>query len=172
MNIIRTEILDNAQKAKDTMIENANSTLRPLTLQKHDYVFLYNENVHKLQNQYYGPFVVHNIPSAHTVLLKDPVTNKIFDSIVHINRVKKAFVREPTPSDFFNVVSSRHIAQKDQSCQTESVQSQNQTCDSKTRPQRHRQPPIRYRDGNHVNPTDVIGVIDHQTLTVVTKLKR
>lgn len=53
MNIIRTEILDNAQKAKDTMIENANSTLRSLTLQKHDYVFLYNENVHKLQNQYY-----------------------------------------------------------------------------------------------------------------------
>lgn len=156
MNIIRTEILDNAQRAKDTMVENANSTLRPLTLQKHDYVFLHNENVHKLQNQYSGPFVVHNIPSAHTVLLKDPVTNKIFDSSVHINRVKKAIVREPTPSDFFNVVSSRQIAQKDQSCQTESVQLQNQTCDSKTRPQRHRQPPIRYRDGNHVNPTDVI----------------
>lgn len=112
MNIIRTEILYNAQKAKDTMVENANSTLRPLTLQKHDYVFLHNENVHKLQNQYSGPFVVHNIPSAHTVLLKDPVTNKIFDSIVHINRVKKAFVREPTPSDFFSVVSSRQIAQK------------------------------------------------------------
>lgn len=52
MNIIRTEILDNAQKAKHTMVENANSTLRPLTLQKHDYVFLHNENVHKLQNQY------------------------------------------------------------------------------------------------------------------------
>lgn len=156
MNIIRTEILDNAQRAKDTMVENANSTLRPLTLQKHDYVFLHNENVHKLQNQYSGPFVVHNIPSAHTVLLKDPVTNKIFDSSVHINRVKKAIVREPTPSDFFNVVSSRQIAQKDQSCQTESVQLQNQTCDSKTRPQRQRQPPIRYRDGNHVNPTDVI----------------
>lgn len=64
MNIIRTEILDNAQKAKDTMVENANSTLRPLTLQKHDYVFLHNENVHKLQNQYSGPFVVHKIPSA------------------------------------------------------------------------------------------------------------
>lgn len=112
MNIIRTEILYNAQKAKDTMVENANSTLRPLTLQKHDYVFLHNDYVHKLQNQYSGPFVVHNIPSAHTVLLKDPVTNKIFDSIVHINRVKKAFVREPTPSDFFSVVSSRQIAQK------------------------------------------------------------
>lgn len=27
VNIIRTEILDNAQKAKDTMVENANSSL-------------------------------------------------------------------------------------------------------------------------------------------------
>lgn len=113
INIIRTEILHNAQRAKDTMVENANSTLRPLTLQKHDYVFVHNENVHKLQNKYSGPFAVHNIPSAHTVLLMDPVTNKIFDSSVHINRVKKAIVREPTPSDFFNVVSSRQIAQKD-----------------------------------------------------------
>ena len=117
INIIRTGILENVRKSKATMLANANNSLRPLTLQKHDYVFLQKENAHKLQNQFSGPYVVHNIPSAHTVLLKDPVTNKILD-IVHINRVKKAFVREPTPSDFLSVVSAREVAQKEQSCQT------------------------------------------------------
>ena len=125
--------------------------LRPLTLQKHDYVFLQKENALKLQNQFSGPYVVHNIPGAHTVLLKDPVTNKILDNIVHINRVKKAFVREPTPSDFFSVVSAREVAQKEQSCQTDVVKH-----DCQKRPQRVIRPPIRYRDDHHVDPTRLL----------------
>lgn len=119
INIIRTEILDNMQKSKDIMLHNANKGLRPLSLQKHDYVFLQKENAYKLHDHFSGPFVVHvhvyNITSAHTVLLKYPITNKVFDSVVHINRVTKAFVREPTPSYFFSVVSSRqiHVTMKD-----------------------------------------------------------
>jgi hypothetical protein len=156
INIIRSEILDNVQKSKDTMLHNANKDLRPLSLQKHDYVFLQKENVHKLQDQFSGPFVVYDIPCAHTVLLKDPVTNKVFDNIVHINRVKKAFVREPTPSDFFSVVSSRQVAVKDQSCQTEAIPDQQPTeppiPENTKRPKRIIKRPHRNRDENYVDP--------------------
>lgn len=156
INIIRTEIMENVKKAKDTMLNNANTNLRPLTLQKNDYVFVQKENAHKLQNQFSGPYVVHNIPSAHTVLLKDPVTNKVQDNIVHINRVKKAFVREPTPSDFFSVVSARQVTQKEQSCQTDEVTEQHPVPACPKRPQRTIRPPIRYRDDNHVDPRTIV----------------
>lgn len=94
---------------------------------------------------------MHNIPSAHTVLLKDPVTNKILDNIVHINRIKKAFVREPISSDFFSVVSAREVTQKEKSCQTDVVKH-----DCLKRPQRVIRPPIRYRDYHHVDPTRLL----------------
>ena len=158
INIIRTEVMENTLKSKNKMVEKANTQLRPLLLQKNDYVFLHKEptgKAHKLQNNYAGPYVVHSIPSEHTVTLKDPITNKFLENAVHINRLKRAFVREPTPSDFFNVVSTRHITQKHQCSQTDSSAFHGNRDDQQTimlRPRRDRRPPIRYRDENHLDP--------------------
>ena len=112
INIIRTEILENVRKSKATMLTNANNSLRPLTLQKHDNVF-YKRKMHISCRTNFLDRMFCITYQVHTLLLKDPVTNKILDNIVHINRVKKAFVREPTPSDFLSVVSAREVAQKE-----------------------------------------------------------
>ena len=156
LNVVRAEIIDNVAKSKQKMIDSTNKDLKPLALQNGDYVFLQKQTTgkgQKLQEQYTGPYVIKHVISDHIVRLHDPTAAVNKEHDVHINRLKRAYVREPTPSKFFSVTSSRRVTHVHQSSQTEP-----NTCgDMPLRPplrrsERSKQPPLRYRDNSHVNP--------------------
>ena len=68
------------------------------------YVYLLHETsgkAQKLQNKYKGPFVVNKYISPHLVILRDPPSTKCLTNPVHLNRLKMAYVREPTPKPYF-----------------------------------------------------------------------
>lgn len=84
-------------------------------------MYLYQEPTgkgHKLKNLYKGVFIVQEIVSPHLVILRDPTTNKL-SKPVHVDRLKCAYVRAPTPSNYFHITSNMRV---DSSTQTEDVQ--------------------------------------------------
>ena len=86
------------------MVSRCNSNAHPLNLQSEDYVFVSEEPTgqgQKLQHKFDGPYVVHRLSSPHMVILKDPDTNICRKDAVHMDRLKMAFIREPSPKPYF-----------------------------------------------------------------------
>ena len=103
---IRSQVRDNAHTAKMTMLARENVSARNLELTVGDYVYMTDETAvaaKKLKQQYSGPFVVKEIVSVHTVMLEDPEKKHTFSEPIHIDRLKPAYIRRPTPSNFFVV---------------------------------------------------------------------
>jgi hypothetical protein len=55
----------------------------------------------KFQPKYSGPFIVNEILSPTLVKLKDKNTGKLFKNLIHMDRLKIAFVRAPNPTNYF-----------------------------------------------------------------------
>ena len=178
---IRQSVLTNTEHYKTQMLRNANEHIRPLNLTVGDYVFLYKEPTgaaQKLQNKYVGVYIVHSVDSPHMVTLKDEATGKVLSTPIHVDRLKMAYVRQPTPSSFFGVVTSnksqgvestatqtdcipnptvKFSDSPDSTSSSDIVTSGTTTNDplpALQRPTRIRRKPIRFRDNDHVDPFD------------------
>ena len=100
LGAIRTEIKDHAVHAASKMLENVNTDLHILALEKGDYVYLQTDPTgrgRKLKPTFTGPYIVHREYSDHLVILRDPHTNKCLPRPIHKNRLKPAHVRVPNP---------------------------------------------------------------------------
>ena len=173
---IREHLKQNALKSQDKMLSVSNKdNTDTVKFEKGDFVYLSEQPTRpaqKLQFRYSGPYIIHEIPSSHMVLLQNPTTKQCFKNPVHINRIKQACVRQPEPSPFFKVIKSVNDRKTLNKCsQTDHTQTQNdhiQPSDKKntettsktygTKPrksQRNIKKPIRYRNSDHVNPFDM-----------------
>ena len=102
--MIRNEVKNNVVISQENMLERANEKTQPLSISIGDYVYLLHETngkAQKLQNKYKGPFVVNKYISPHLVILRDPQSTKCMTNPVHLNRLKVAYVREPTSKPYF-----------------------------------------------------------------------
>ena len=104
LEIIRSELTDNAEKHGNLMKDRCNKKVNKLVLNTGDYVYLLKGATgpgKKLQHKYAGPFVVKEITSPHMITLKDPTTDKLVKP-VHIDRLKVVYVlRQPNPIKYF-----------------------------------------------------------------------
>lgn len=91
------------------------------------------------------PYVIDKLPSPHTAILRETMNSKTLHT-VHRDRLKLAYVREPTPSNYFSVTTSV----KPKSFKSISIQT-----DEMKQELRNRQKPIRYRNNGHVDPNDM-----------------
>lgn len=118
------------------------------------------------------------------VVLKDPNGRKQFPRPIHIDRLKPAYVRQPTPSDYFNVTTKQTFSI--QSTQTEdkcfqpiSALEHNQTSshdDSSpneitmrvtspvTRPKRATKRPHKLRGSDHIDPVELLSSCDERKI--------
>ena len=90
------------------MLDRANENSAVLKLSEGDYVYLTKETTgpaQKLHDLCDGPYVVKSVPSPHTVVLHDPENKRKFPRPLHLNRMKVAYVRQPTLSNYFSVVT-------------------------------------------------------------------
>lgn len=156
------------------MLRSANESTRSLNLTVGDYVVLHRESTgaaQKLQNTHAGVYIVHNVESQHMVTLKDEATRKILSTLIHVDRLKIAYVSQPTPSSFFRVVTSKKSpGVTSTATQTDAIpqgldshesktSSDTMTSDTTTsarlpaiqRPTRFRQKQIRFHDYDHVD---------------------
>ena len=104
LSIIRDAVKANTDKSHSQMIARVNQNANPLSLQSGDYVWLQKEPTgtgQKLQYCAEGPFVVVEVKSAHRVKLSNPTTGEAMKNLVHINRLRPAYVREPNPQPYF-----------------------------------------------------------------------
>ncbi|KAK3097378.1 hypothetical protein FSP39_009117 [Pinctada imbricata] len=168
---IRSQVLVNSQHSKDNMTKRVNSSVHSMDLQKGDYVYLMSQPTgvaQKLQNKYTGPFIVQSVLSDHRVLLVDD-SGKHQGEAVHINRLKMAYVRQPSPQPY---LLGKVVSRKDIGCTHRNIASQTephidnsqntavtldasggnqQSTNHKSRPIRKRRKPLRYRDSDHVS---------------------
>ena len=104
LQAIRKQVHENVKDSQAKMVSRCNSNAHPLNLQSGDYVFVSEEPTgqgQKLQHKFDGPYVVHRLSSPHMVILKDPDTNICRKDAVHMDRLKMAFIREPSPKPYF-----------------------------------------------------------------------
>ena len=104
LETIRAIFRDNTLKSQQKMLDRENAKTHPLQVKPGDYVYLNQTSTgkgQKLQPQWTGPFVVDQVPSPHTILLKNPATGRCQRHPIHINRLKMAYVRESNPSPYF-----------------------------------------------------------------------
>ena len=116
LETVQEEVRKHATAAKLKMVERANETTNPLTLQSGDYVYMIDDTKgkgRKLKPQYTGPYVVTDMVSPHMVSLKNPETNKSLKNAVHLDRLKMAYIREPNPVPYFadKVVTNKFTTQ-------------------------------------------------------------
>ena len=126
LSLIREDIHDHLVKYKDKMISHVNANRGTLKLSPGDYVYLEDESnvpARKLRNDFNGPYVVDLVLSPHLVQLRDPSNDKILPQPIHIDRVKCAYVRHPSPTSFHKVLTK--IPAK--TCSTQSTQTDIQT---------------------------------------------
>lgn len=100
------------------MMDTVNAKSRPISFYTGDYVYLQSTPVgtgQKLQKLLKWPYVVKETVSTHLVKLFDPSSQKTLDKPVHVNRLKHAYVRAPTPENYFQITSSVY---RDQAVQT------------------------------------------------------
>ena len=108
VNAIQQQVKANVEKSKQVMLDRANENSAVLKLSEGDYVYLTKETTgpaQKLHDLYDGPYVVKSVPSPHTVVLHDPENKRKFPRPLHLTRMKVAYVRQPTPSNYFSVVT-------------------------------------------------------------------
>ena len=174
LKTIRQHVEENISQSQQRMEERTNRNVNVLALQPGDYVYLLKDPTgpgKKFQDKYQGPFIVHELCSDHTVRLRFKDTNKVLPSLIHMDRLKKAYVREPDSTPYFvGKVATRTATGTKESCdistQTEQVvyqHSQTEThhtsSDSDTqpvmkliqRPQRVRRKPIRFRSSSNIS---------------------
>ena len=104
LDMIRNEVKSNVVISQENMLERANEKTQPLSISIGDYVYLLHETngkAQKLQNKYKGPVVVNKYISPHLVILREPQSTKCMTNPVHLNRLKMAYVREPTLKPYF-----------------------------------------------------------------------
>ena len=174
INLIRDEVRQNAEKAKLKMVKNANTDLKPLHVQEGDYVYLSTTSAgqgRKLRDKYTGPFVVKEVQSSHMIVLKNPDTGRTMQQPVHVNRLKIAYVRQPTPHAYFPSKVSTKVSTEDRAQASEADSSAGppanlgkQSTEPPRRSARKLQPPDRYVDPNHVN-LDPTKVTDSETVS-------
>ncbi|KAK3105335.1 hypothetical protein FSP39_022873 [Pinctada imbricata] len=173
LEVIRQHVKDNMEASKAKMVQRANENVNSLALSAGDYVYLYTQPsgaAQKFQPKYSGPLIVHSVLSDHRILLMDQ-DHKIHGEPVHINRLKIAFVRAPTPSPYLTskVKTSIdvHITTDNKCVQTDSsvpvtnlpLQVTPQVTPQRSqhlrspspRPKRIRRKPVRYRNSSHVS---------------------
>ncbi|KAK3096224.1 hypothetical protein FSP39_024622 [Pinctada imbricata] len=169
LEVIHQQVKDNLEVNKAKMVERANTHTNPLVLSAGDYVYLHSQPTgpaQKLQPKYTGPFIVHKVLSDHRILIKNE-KGKIQTEPVHINRLKIAFVRAPSPSPYLTseVVTRTDLetTQESRATQTQDIPVQGhqpriQSDDSAKenvqplRPKRlNRKRPIRYRNSDHIS---------------------
>lgn len=179
LDFVRSHMLANVSNSKSEMTERKNEKSSILKISVGDYVYLLHEpsgTGQKLQTIYRGPYVVQEIISPHLLRIRDSSTNKIYKP-VHINRVKIAHVRSPTPGNYFHVTSTVKV---DTAVQTEAdsvhldsptvLNAQSPSLTSEeitssdmlhissekplvTRSRRRIRKPKRYRNEEHVDPS-------------------
>jgi hypothetical protein len=96
------------------MLNRCNKNVKPLDITPGDYVYLFTAHSkigNKLSDRYSGPFVVDTIDSPHLIRLRNPETNRCMRQPVHINRLKIAYVRQPTPKAYLVPPVSTHMTQ-------------------------------------------------------------
>lgn len=186
ISIIREQVKTNCLKAQEKMETIENIDAHELKLKVGDYVYLSRDPVgkgRKFQNTCDGPYVVTSPPSAHMVCLRDPSNKRTFRRPVHTNRLKRAYVREPTPAPYFNRnnMTETDISSEKSEHTPSSAEDTNDVTDQiiivsesdqvqvdrdmnsksttehvrSTRPKRQVQKPLRFRDENHVDPANV-----------------
>ena len=168
----------------EKMLARENCNIKQLVLSPGDYVYLTDESsgpAKKLKSHYQGPFVVRSVLSDHMVHLTDPVSNTAFPKSVHIDRLKPAFVRQPSPMNFFTVsTKAPQITFANSATQTDLFQSP--TANEATaeimspttvplRPKRNVKKPKRFMDSDHVDPMNVSDLSsDSQTAKKVKRV--
>ena len=108
LSLIRDNIYDHLVQYKDKMISHANAKRETVKLSSGDYVYLTDEScgsARKLRNNFNGPYVVDIVLSPHLVQLRDPSNDKVLPQPIHINRVKLAYVRHPSPTNYHKVLT-------------------------------------------------------------------
>ena len=103
LRTIRTEVQNNIEANKETMVARANLKSHPLNLNAGDNVYLSIPAVgpaYKLQAKFSGPHVVHTVCSDSRVMIQDQTTEKVLSEPVHVNRLKMAYVRAPSPQPY------------------------------------------------------------------------
>lgn len=112
IDIIHRDMREHIANSQSNMLDNANMKVRSLSFSSGDYVFLRTEPTgtgQKLQNIYKGVFVIQEMVSPHLALLRDNSSGKVFDKPVHVNRLKPAYVRAPTPTNYFCVTRTTKV---------------------------------------------------------------
>ncbi|XP_063411582.1 uncharacterized protein LOC134694500 [Mytilus trossulus] len=195
LNIIREHVNLNTLVAQRKMVEIENKNAHELDLTVGDNVYLSREPVgqgRKFQHIYDGPFTVTCLPSAHLVILRDPIGKRNFRRPVHINRLKLAHIRVPLPAPYFNLQTdesensssksdnSSSSVDRDTSENSKSI-STNVTTESDApdtdvvsqhdttnlnRPRRNIQKPVRYRDDNYIDPDKIVDSCENNQLKV------
>ena len=181
LDVVRQQVRQNVEKSKTNMVNRANAQSQVLHLTAGDYVYLTSTpsgTGQKLQPKYSGPHVVQSVLSDHRVFLMDKDGKPVSEDPVHINRLKMAYVRQPSPlpylmgpvttrkdlqpkvSDHSTQTDEIHIAtppeQHSPDVQTETVsaESDQQPLSPDTlpkRPVRTRRKPLRFRDSDHIS---------------------
>ena len=108
INIIQQLVKTNVERSQQVMLDRANENSAMLKLSEADYVLLTRETTgpaRKLHDLFDGPYIVKSVPSPHTVVLHDPENKRKFPRPLHLDRLKVAYVRQPTPSNYFNIVT-------------------------------------------------------------------
>lgn len=156
LNVIRKIAKENVEYKAEKMVTSANKTSKELNIQERSYVYLQTETSgegQKLQNRFSGPYVVEQLSSPHMVVLRDPATNKLLNP-VHRDRLKTAFIREPTPTNFFTV-SNCAKPKTYKSIETQTEKQHQPSLTEVRKSDRARRKPIRFRDDDHVNPNEL-----------------
>lgn len=156
LNVIRKIAKENVDYKAEKMVASANKTSKELNIQERSYVYLQTKTSgegQKLQNRFSGPYVVEQLSSPHMVVLRDPATNKLLNP-VHRDRLKTAFIREPTPTNFFTV-SNCAKPKTYKSIETQTEKQHQPSLTEVRKSDRARRKPIRFRDDDHVNPNEL-----------------
>ncbi|XP_069109917.1 uncharacterized protein [Argopecten irradians] len=184
MELTLTMIKERFDKVNAKMIVRLNKGRSNLQLHKDDYVFMTHEATGpggKLKDNYSGPYVVMDIVSDHMVNLQDHEHKRQFPHPIHIDRLKPAHIRCPSPANFFRTAKKRtfrHIsAQTDihvhqnrdtvdnfpassidsgsSSASDSSSPANQKPTPVSTRPKRVLRKPARFCDSDHVDPNDL-----------------
>ena len=181
LDVVRQQVRQNVEKSKTNMVNRANAHSQVFHLTAGDYVYLTSTpsgTGKKLQPKYSGPHVVQSVLSDHRVFLMDKDGKPVSEDPVHINRLKMAYVRQPSPlphlmgpvttrkdlkpkvSDHSTQTDEIHIAtppeQHSPDVQTENVsaESDQQPLSPDTlpkRPVRNRRKPLPFLDSDHIS---------------------
>nr|XP_022297526.1 uncharacterized protein LOC111106938 [Crassostrea virginica] len=167
------------------MVARTNLKSHPLHLNVGDYVYLSIPAVGpacKLQAKFSGPYVVHTVCSDSRVMIQDQTTEKVLSEPVHVNRLKMAYVRAPSPQPYLlgpvvtrttvsHTLSDKHT-QTDTQPDREVIPELGLHDIATEDLRRLRRKPLRYRDLDHSDPlsAEIKSMSDSGTLYKVKRV--